>query len=313
MFGTAVIVFREVLEAALIISLMLVATRGMVGRGRWVWTGMASGLGGALLLALLAERISNAIAGTGQELINALILFTAVAMLTWHLVWMRKHAAQLSQQIRRVGAAVMAGEQAPTALAIIIGLAVLREGSELVLFLYGIAASGSGASTLLFGSLIGLAAGAFIGVVLYFGLLRIPVHYLFRVTGWLILLLAAGLAAQAMGYLVQADLLPALGDRIWDSSQFLSQQSVLGQLLHITLGYLDRPMGIQLLAYVSTLLGISLLTHFVNGGETHLTPTKAVATVLVLYIALLFIPGESHASYSFFTAKIANKGTAQGR
>lgn len=304
MLGTAVIVFREVLEAALIISIMLAATRGMLGRGRWVWIGLASGLGGAVLLALLADRINNAIAGTGQEMINATILLTAVVMLTWHLVWMRKHAAQLSQQIRRVGAAVMAGEQAPTALAVIVGLAVLREGSELVLFLHGIAASGSGASNLLFGSLIGLAAGVLIGVVLYLGLLRIPIHQVFRVTGWLILLLAAGLAAQAAGYLVQANLIPSLGERIWDSSQLLSQQSVLGQFLHITLGYLDRPMGIQILTYVATLFGILLLTRLVNGGESRLTPGKAVTAVLVVYLTLLLVPSESHASHKVYSPKV---------
>lgn len=304
MLGTAVIVFREVLEAALIISIMLAATRGMLGRGRWVLTGLASGLSGAVLLALLADRINNAIAGTGQEVINATILFTAVAMLTWHLVWMRKHAAQLTHQIRRVGAAVLAGEKAPTALAVIVGLAVLREGSELVLFLHGIAASGSGTNNLLFGSLIGLGAGAFIGIVLYLGLLRIPIHHLFRVTGWLILLLAAGLAAQASGYLVQANLVPSLGERIWDSSAILSQQSVLGQFFHITLGYLDRPMGIQLLVYIATLVGILMLTRLVNSGQTRPTPSKAVTVVCMLCITLLFVPRESRASHKVYSPKV---------
>jgi len=304
MLGTAVIVFREVLEASLIVTLMLAATRGMSGRGRWIALGMFAGIGGALVLAVFAERINLAIAGTGQELLNATILLAAVVMLTWHLVWMRQHAAQLTQQIRRIGASVVAGEQAPTALAMIVGLAVLREGSELVLFLYGIAASGSDTGTMLLGSLFGLSAGILIGVVLYFGLLRIPVQALFRVTGWLILLLAAGLAAQSVGYLVQANLLPALGYEIWDSSTFLSQQSLLGQFLHITLGYLDQPMGIQLLTYALTIGIILVLTRVIN-KKPALIPARLMITIPALFMVLSLPSDPAHASHKVYSPSVA--------
>lgn len=264
MLGTAVIVFREVLEAALIVTLMLAATRGMPGRGRWIALGLVAGIAGALILAAFADHINLAMAGSGQEVLNATILLAAVVMLTWHLIWMRKHAAHITQQIKRVGASVVSGERAPTSLTVIVGLAVLREGSELVLFLYGIAASGSDSGSLLLGSLVGLSTGVMLGAVLYFGLLRIPVHTLFRVTGGLILLLAAGLAAQSVGFLVQANLVPALGYEIWDSSKLLSQQSLFGQFLHITLGYQDQPMGVQVLAYVLTLASVLMLTRIIN-------------------------------------------------
>lgn len=300
MLSTAVIVFREVLEAALIITLMLAATRGMQGRMKWTLSGLLAGLAGASLLALFADRISNALAGTGQELLNAGILLFAVAMLGWHLIWMRRHGQQLTAQIRRVGAAVMSGEQAPTALMIIIGLSVLREGSELVLFLYGIAASGS--TGMLAGSLFGLSAGVLIGVILYFGLLRIPLQQLFRVTGWLILLLAAGLAAQAAGYLVQADLLPAFGNQIWDSSRVLSQRSLLGQFLHITVGYLDQPMGVQLLAYAMTCISILVLSRLVNTTNKIRLPAKQIAALpLLLLLGLASFPEPAHASHAVYS------------
>lgn len=303
MLGTAVIVFREVLEAALIITLMLAATRGMPGRRRWIALGLLAGISGALLLAGFAERINLAMAGTGQEILNAGILMMAVVMLAWHLIWMRRHAAQLTQQIRRVGASVMAGEQAATALALIVGLAVLREGSELVLFLYGIAASGSDTGSLLAGSLFGLTAGILLGAVLYFGLLRIPVQALFRVTGWLILLLAAGLAAQSIGYLVQANLLPALGYEIWDSSKLLSQKSLLGQFLHITLGYLDQPMGIQLLAYVLTLATILALSRVINAKPT-LIPVQAVIAFPAILFVLSFNSDPAEASQKVYSPTV---------
>jgi high-affinity iron transporter len=137
-------------------------------------------------------------------------------------------------------------------LFIVTSLAVLREGSETVLFLFGLAAGGQWSSTLL-GGLIGLTAGGILGWLLYHGLLRIPIRHFFTVTGWLVLLLAAGLAASAASYLTQAGLLPTLGGVLWNTSDWLSERSWPGMLLHVLIGYNDRPTGIQVLMYLSTL------------------------------------------------------------
>lgn len=253
MYAAALIIFREVLEAALIISIVLAATKGVASRSLWVGAGVAGGLAGAAIVALFAGVIASAAAGAGQELFNAGVLFTAVAMLGWHNVWMSRHGRALALDMSAVGDAVVAGHRPLYALGLVVGLAVLREGSEVVLFLYGLSAGGEGTSGLLMGGGIGLAAGAVLGVVLYFGLLQIPSRYLFSATSWLILLLAAGLAAQGAGYLTQAGLLPMLGHRIWDSSWLLSEQSVVGQVLHILVGYMARPSGIELVFYGATL------------------------------------------------------------
>jgi high-affinity iron transporter len=139
---------------------------------------------------------------------------------------------------------------------VVTALAVLREGSETVLFLYGLAASGTKQFEMLAGGFGGLAGGILVGVLLYRGLLRIPLRHFFTVTSWIVLLLAAGLAANAAGYLNQAGLLPALAAEVWDTSGILSQNGVIGQLLHILVGYNDRPSGIQLTFYIATLLAI---------------------------------------------------------
>jgi len=260
MLGTAIIIFREVLEAALIISLVLASTRGVIGRLRWVMTGIGGGILGAVVLALVADSIAPLADGMGQEFMNATILFAAVLMLTWHLLWMRKHAAEITHKVKQVGQAVSAGNKEPVILAFIVGLAILREGSEAVLFLYGLAAAGSNGSELLVGGGLGILAGILVGGVLYLGIARIPIGKLFQVSGWLILLLTAGLASQAVSYLVQADLLPAFGYAVWDSSFLVSEQSIAGHVLHILVGYVDHPMGIQLLTYVLTigLLGAAM-------------------------------------------------------
>ena len=265
MLGAAIIVFREVLEAALIVGIVLAASTGAPRRGFWISTGMAGGVVGAGLVALFAAEIASAAAGIGQELLNAVILLLAVGMLGWHNIWMSRHGRELAATAREVGDAVISGSRPLYVLAVVVGLAVLREGSETVLFLYGIAAGGGlGVGSLLAGGTLGLAGGVAVGAALYLGLLRIPTRRLFTVTSWMVLLLAAGMASQAAGYLVQADLLPPLGNALWDTSAVLTEDSVLGKALHTLIGYVSRPEGIQILFYLATLCAIWLLTRVVG-------------------------------------------------
>lgn len=266
MLATVIIVFREVLEAALVVSIVLAATRGVFRRGLWVGGGVLGGLLGATVIAWSAESIAAAASGVGQEIFNASVLFVAVIMLGWHNVWMSQHGRELASNLKSVGAAVRGGASPMHVLAAVVGMAVLREGSELVLFLYGVAASASGnTSGMLTGAIVGLGAGAAVGAALYLGLLRIPSRSLFTVTGWMILLLAAGMAAQGAAFLVQADILPALGENVWDTTALISDEGVLGRVLHALMGYTARPYGIQLLFYAATLGGILALMKIVNG------------------------------------------------
>lgn len=268
MLATAVILFREVLEAALIIAIVLGASRGLAGRGRWVAGGVALGLLGAALVALLASDLAAAFGGNGQAILNAIILLSAVVMLTWHNVWMSAHGRKLATELSAVGAQVQDGTRPLAALMIVTLAAVMREGAEAVLFLWAIAAGGGQAFSMTLGGVGGIAAGILVGMLLYRGLLRIPLRHFFSFTGWLILLLTAGLAAQAAGFLNQAGLLPALGNSIWNTSQLLSQASVAGQLLHILVGYIARPSGIELVFYVSTLSIVLILMRTVGRPRT---------------------------------------------
>jgi high-affinity iron transporter len=258
MLGALIIVFREVIEAGLIVGIVMAATRGVVGRGRWITVGIGGGVLGASIVAMFAGVISDAFQGAGQELFNAGVLGIAVVMLMWHNAWMARHGREIADEMRRVGTAVSEGAKPLTALAIVIGVAVLREGSEVVLFLYGQAASGASVLEIAGGIAFGIICGVAVGFLLYFGLLRIPMRHFFSATNWLMLLLAAGLASQAARFLIQADVLPALGNRIWDSSAILSDHSLIGQALHTLIGYDARPAGMQLLFYAVTAGAIAL-------------------------------------------------------
>ena len=259
MLGALIIVIREVIEAGLIIGIVMYATRGVAGRGRWVTYGVVAGVAGAALVAFFAGAISEAYQGSGQELFNAAVLSIAVCMLMWHNAWMARHGREIAAEMRQIGAAVSEGVKPLTALAVVVGLAVLREGSEVVLFLYGIAASGTSAMSLLVGGLLGVAAGAAFTAFTYFGLLAIPTRYIFSVTSWLIALLAAGLASQAVQFLNNAGLVVALDHTVWNTSWLLSEGSLFGRLLHTLIGYTERPTELQLLVYIGTLVAMYVL------------------------------------------------------
>ena len=254
MLAALLIVFREILEAGLIIGVTLAATEGIERRSYWVTGGIVLGLTGAMLVAALAARLSEAVHGVGQDLFNAAILIIAVAMLSWHVLWMSRHGRELSASLKSMGRAVVDGHRTLWAIMAVVAIAILREGSEVVLFLAGISAEGgNGAVQLIGGALAGVALGAACSLLLYRGLLKIPAKRLFTVTGGLVVLLAAGMAGQAAAILAQADVVPSFGGELWDSSSILRDDSILGRVLHAMIGYSDRPMGIQVAAYVLVL------------------------------------------------------------
>jgi high-affinity iron transporter len=222
-----------------------------------------AGLAGACLVAVFADSISNMMEGTGQEMFNASVLFIAVLMLTGHNVWMAREGRHIAQQMKMLGADVISGQRTLTALAVVVGVAILREGSEIVLFLYGIALSGGNTvMSMMTGGAIGLALGAGVSALMYFGLLRIPPRHLFAVTTFLIALLAAGMASQAIVFLQQAGVVTVLSNVVWDTSAVLSNTSLAGKALHTLIGYVDRPTGIQLVVFASTLMMIFTLMRF---------------------------------------------------
>src|SRR5580692_7502733 len=261
MLGALIIVFREIIEAGLIVGIVLAVTKGLAGSRLAIALGVLAGIVGASLVAAFAGAIGEALAGVGQEIFNATILLIAVVMLTWHNIWMASHGRELAADVKKVGEAVRSGSQSVFALGVVCAVAVMREGSEVALFMYGlVAAGGSTASELVIGSLLGLVAGIAVTALTYLGLVAIPQRRLFSVTTGLISLLAAGLAAQAVLFLQQAGVLTMLSETAWDTSAILSDTSLFGRVLHTLVGYSDQPSVLQVVVYVLTLTVIFTLS-----------------------------------------------------
>ena len=261
MFGTALIVFREVLEAALIVGIVAAATQGIPGRNRWIGAGLVAGIVGSIVVAFAAEGIATLAEGMGQELFNASILGIAVVMLAWHNIWMSVHGREMAADAKRIGGDIQSGAKQMSVLLVVVLIAVLREGSETVLFLYGVSISGdASAASMLAGGAVGLVGGVALGWFLFAGLLRIPLKYFFDATSLLVLLLAAGMASQAARFLIQANILPSLAAPLWDTSALVSNSSLVGKALQGLVGYDAQPSGMQIAFFFAVIAIIAVGT-----------------------------------------------------
>ncbi len=268
MIGALIIVFREVIEAGLIIGIVLAATRTVADSRLWVGIGVVGGIIGSCIVAAFTGSIAAFFNGFGQEIFNALILAVAVVMLAWHNIWMALHGREMAGELKQAGNEVREGRRTLAALAIVVGTAVLREGSEVVLFLYGVLISDGGTvNSIAIGAFSGLALGAVVSALTYLGLLSIPTRYIFKVTSWLITLLAAGMAAQSAAFFEKAGVVEVMSNTVWDTSSMLSEKSIFGRVLHTMVGYADQPTLLQLVAYVGTLIAIVVATRLISAPK----------------------------------------------
>ncbi len=298
MIGSFIIVFREILEAALVIGVVAAAVKGLAHRGRWVSVGVGLGIAGAALIAAGIGIIARFAHGNGQEIFEAGMLFAAGLMLAWHNIYMARHGRELTQKLKTMGTAVLAGRASFVMLIGVTALATMREGSEIALFLYGIAAGGISNWDLLGGSLIGLAAGAVVGFVLFAGLSRIPIKRLFQVSGWIILFIAAGMIARGAQFLIQAGYLSPLVIHVWDSSAIIAGNSILGRSLGALAGYTPAPALMQIVFWLASFITIgTLMLAKISPFTRRVRTTVTTATSLVLMMGTLSMAaGNAHAA-----------------
>ena len=265
MLPTATIVFREILEIALVLGIVMSATQGLPRRGMLALAGLAIGIAGSVVIAFFTDAISDAIDGVGQEVFNAAIMFLAVGFLSWTVIWMKRHGRELAQHLNQVGADVVSGKKSLYVLVGVIALATFREGAEIVLFTYGMTASGAYSfSEILLGGVIGAIGGAIVGFMLYFGLLKTVKRHLFTVTSWMLIILTAGMAAQGANFLIQADILPVLHPELWDTSSILDGSGFVGETLKVLVGYTPRPTGMEFAFYMVVLITVGLAYRYIG-------------------------------------------------
>ena len=249
----SVVVLREILEIALILTILFSATKNIAKSRLAIFIGLFLGLLCSLTIAYFTDRISDALNGLGQEFFNGFILFSTAFMIGWTVLWMQKHSKTLSHELKQLGSSVSKGTKHLYALSIATLLTITREGSEIVLFCYGQYVSGLEKFQIIIGLLIGMFCGLFLGFALYFGLLlkSFQKHF-FSITTLLLIFFASSLSATGAGFWVNANIISPILDPVFDLSTIIPQKSSLGQVLHFFIGYLDKPSLAQLLAYLFT-------------------------------------------------------------
>lgn len=269
--NSVILVLQETLEAALLISLLL-SLANRRGHGiDWLVCGVIGGLSLAYLYAANMETVSAWFDDVGQELVNSLIqtsIALLIAVYSWSLLpFSSSLPGQPNQKMGRwLGATAT----------IMVVLAITREGSEILLYLSGFLQGNPDWQSVLAGSAIGFGIGLSIGTLLFFTLRGLPAQWGLLLSVLLLALFAGNMLSQAALQLTQADWLNASG-AYWDSSAWLSEQSITGKLLYASLGYEATPSAVQVMAHVTG----TLLVLFLVAGRFLLTvgSTSIVDTV----------------------------------
>ena len=256
--GAAFLVaLREGIEAALIVSILLAYLRQIQRTDTvhliWWGTGIAVVLSvvvGAVIFAVGAE-----FEGRAEQIFEGLATLVAVGVLTWMIFWMRRQGARIRSELQeKVDTALMAGG---AALAVLAFVAVLREGIETALFIFaaaqGTAVEGSVAAQLV-GASLGLLVAVVLGGLLYRGGIRLNLRTFFRLTGGILLVVAAGLFAFSLHELQEAGWLPFLGTTAFDISATLPDDGGVGGILRGLVGYQANPTWLEVSGWVGYLV-----------------------------------------------------------
>jgi len=257
MLPSFILSLREGLEAALIIGIVLGALRQMKRRElvASVWFGAGSAALVSLATALLLTRLGLEMKDPGEAIFEGLTMLLAAGILTWMIFWMSRQARTMKSDLESgVQRASLTGKRGLFVLAFV---AVLREGVELALFLTASVFASNGHLTLL-GALLGLATAALIGWGLFATTIRLDLQRFFQVTGFLLVLFAAGLVAHSVHEFNELGWIPAIIEHVWNINPILSDQSTLGQVLAALFGYNGSPSLTEALAYI-LYFGVALL------------------------------------------------------
>lgn len=260
MIAALLITLREGLEAALIVGVVLSVLRklGQSDRTRPVWWGVLAAVGTSLVAGLALNALGVAFEGRGEEIFEGVAMLLAAAVLTWMIFWMLRQGRQVQVELESdVRQAVRGGNA--WALFSLAFVAVVREGIETVLFLTAAAFNASPVQTLVGGAL-GLVIAIALGWLMFAAGKRIDVRAFFRVTGFLLILFAAGLFAHGVHELQEAAILPTIVGHVWDVNPLLNENGTVGTFLKALFGYNGNPSLLEVIVYVAYLTAVSAMS-----------------------------------------------------
>ena len=259
LLNSVILILQETLEAALLIGVLLAINTQLRCNHRWLWYGLSMGTVIAFIFASNMGSISESFDYAGQELLNASIQSTIcilIAMAVWRIAGLKQFELTdwqgYSQRLAQL-------------CSVIIMLAVIREGQEVMLYLSGFLGSSQHIQTVFIGSGIGFGIGASIGILLFYTLLGLPTNWKQPTVLVLLALFAGTMLSQSAVQLAQVDWIKQTAP-LWNSSGLLAEESLLGELLYALIGYEAQPTAAQAIAYAT---GIGLVCLAALGGTRY--------------------------------------------
>lgn len=240
---------REGIEAALIVGIVLGALRQMrrSDLSSAIWLGVLSASVLSVLAGVLLAALGLSFEGRSEQLFEGIAMLLAAGVLTWMIFWMSRQARSIKGELES-GVHKAAFEGGKRGLFVLAFLAVLREGIELALFLVA-AVFASDIQQTLIGAFLGLGTAILLGWLLFATTVRLDLRRFFRVTGFLLILFAAGLVAHGVHEFNEASVIPAVIEHVWDVNSLLDENATLGSMLKALFGYNGNPSLTEILSY----------------------------------------------------------------
>ena len=247
---------REGIEAALIIGILLGALRQMrrAELSSSVWVGVISASLLSVLASIFLTVLGLSLEGRTEQIFEGITMLLAASVLTWMIFWMSRQSRNIKGELES-GVHRAAFEGGKRGLFVLAFLAVLREGIELALFLAA-AVFASDVQQTLIGTFLGLGIAILLGWSLFATTVRLDLRRFFRVTGFLLILFAAGLVAHGVHEFNEAGLLPAVIEHVWNVNPILDEASTLGSMFAALFGYNGDPSLTEVTAYLAYFITI---------------------------------------------------------
>lgn len=277
LFGSGLIGLREGLEAGIVVMILVAFLVKAQRRDavKWVATGVGGAVAMVAIIFLGVHYGTSTITGLAAELVAGLASLAAVAIVTWMVLWMRTAARTISGELKAgMERALVVG---PTAVFTLAFLAVGREGVETALLMVGYAENAGGSQWPLIGLLLGIALAVVLTVALYYGAVRINFALFFKVTGVLLIVVAAGILAYGVRALQTVGWLPGLGTGAFDISSWFDTSSWYGTIAQGIFNFRPDPTVLQVVAWTGYVAVVTaLFLRPVNEpGNRGGTPTPA--------------------------------------
>jgi len=263
MFPALLITLRETLEAAIVVGIVLtfLAKTDQSVFKRYVWSGVGIGIFAAVLLALGLELFYAGFEGAREAIFEGVLMFVTAGFITWMIMWVHRQkdvARKLKEQV-----AHHVSKNYGIGIAVLVAVAVWREGVETVLYLKS--SSILGQSGQFIGAILGIAAAIMLAYILFRFALRADLSVVFNVTSVFLIMFAAGLVAHGVHEFQEVGFLPVFAfDPVLNLSSILDHRGTLGSFLRILFGYTATPTLLEISAYATSIAFILWLKRFTD-------------------------------------------------